>query len=67
MMSCVFPPHRYSSVRKLVKLESVQFILENHTVRAYSLNPSHWQLIVFFLSLFFFVFVFLIIITWVIP
>ena len=34
MMSSVrsCDPYRYSSVRKLIKLESVQFILDNHTV-----------------------------------
>ena len=34
------PRLRYSSVRKLVKLESVQFILENHTVRTLNYSLS---------------------------
>ena len=31
-VSVLISRYRYSSVRKLVKLEVVQFILENHTV-----------------------------------
>jgi exportin-7 len=33
----------YSSVRKLVKLEEVQFILQNHTVRTEKYTIAIWQ------------------------